>query len=188
MNKKLILATVASIVTMTSLALAQGKGQGLNRSLNNPGATRALSGKSNGALGRSNGLSRGGLGLGKGLAGTPKLGAKPIPELDPNAMPVEGEQGLANQQRILDQRMQQAEHLRGISERNGNTRLLETADRMENSAVRNFERQTGTVLPPPPTEGTVTDPNAAQPAAPTPAPAISSQPTKPKAGFWLRSR
>src|SRR5688572_23829481 len=137
MNKKLILATVASFIAMTSLAMAQGKGQGLNRSLNNPGAARALSGKSNAALGRSSGgLSRGGLGVGKGLAGTPKLGAKPIPELDPNAVPVEGEQGLANQQRILDHRMQQAEHLRGISERNGNTRLLETADRKENSAVR----------------------------------------------------
>lgn len=47
-------------------------------------------------------------------------------------------------EQIQFKRLQQADHLRAISERNGNEALLETADRMEASAVRNFERQTGT--------------------------------------------
>jgi hypothetical protein len=44
-------------------------------------------------------------------------------------------------EKIQFKRIQQADHLRAISERNGNEALLETADRMESSANRNYERQ-----------------------------------------------
>jgi hypothetical protein len=51
------------------------------------------------------------------------------------------DQPSANQQRILNQRLEQAEHLRQISAENGNTRLGETADRMEQNAQQRFAHQ-----------------------------------------------
>lgn len=68
-------------------------------------------------------------------------------------------------------RFQQAEHLRAISERNGNESLLETADRMESNATRNYERQAGEAEVPQVSE--------------SPAPATKSPAKK---GFWFRWR
>ncbi len=44
-------------------------------------------------------------------------------------------------ERNLDKRKSQAEHLRNISERNGNERLLDTADRMEQRGQEQYERR-----------------------------------------------
>jgi hypothetical protein len=171
---------------------AQGKGGGLNRAL-------GASSKANSARGLSrpnSGLSRAGgnlarsNSLGKAAAGMPRASA-------PGAL--EGNAALANQQRILDHRLQQAEHLRGISERNGNERLLSTADRMDASATRNFERRTGLTMQPPtdgavspadgsatPGDGTITAPEEL--ATPTlPALETARQKSKPS-GFWFKSR
>ncbi|MGV3486887.1 MAG: hypothetical protein ACO1RT_20900 [Planctomycetaceae bacterium] len=104
-----------------------------------------------------------------------------------------------NPQRILQQRMQQAEHLRAISQRNGNEALQQTADRMEASATTNFERQSmrlsapnGEVIP----HGEPTTDSEMQPVAdPTAQPVTTAGPkakaktsATAKRGFWLRSR
>lgn len=52
-----------------------------------------------------------------------------------------GASGLGTAERIRDHRFSQAEHLRKASEGNGNERLKTTADRMETSAQRNFDRR-----------------------------------------------
>jgi hypothetical protein len=64
-------------------------------------------------------------------------------------------------ERNLEQRFSQAEHLRGISERNGNERLLDAADRMEQHGQEQFERRSDKInsaysdleIPPPPSDG-----------------------------------
>ena len=150
MKTKLTLTVLAAAVIASSstIALAQGKGGGLNRALgasSKAGGAKGL-GKSTDGLSRATGnLARSNAGLSKATTGLSRAGGAPV----------EGDPALANQQRILDHRMQQAEHLRGISERNGNERLLDTADRMEASATRNFERRTGITIQPPPTDGSV---------------------------------
>lgn len=61
-----------------------------------------------------------------------------------------GGSGLGTADRIRDHRFSQAEHLRKVGEANGNERLKTTADRMETSAQRNFDRRsngTPTTLP-----------------------------------------
>lgn len=52
-----------------------------------------------------------------------------------------------NAAQIRDRRFEQAEHLRQVSTANGNEKLQSTADRMEASAQRNFERRQGTYFP-----------------------------------------
>lgn len=47
----------------------------------------------------------------------------------------------ANEQRKLDHRLGQADHLRDIAERNGNEKLLDTADRMELKAHEHYEKR-----------------------------------------------
>ena len=47
-----------------------------------------------------------------------------------------------NEQRKLDHRRDQADRLRDISERNGNERLRETADRIETKAQEHFDKRT----------------------------------------------
>lgn len=44
-----------------------------------------------------------------------------------------------NAERIRDQRLGRAEHLRQVGEQNGNERLATTAERMEDGALRNYE-------------------------------------------------
>jgi hypothetical protein len=46
-----------------------------------------------------------------------------------------------NQERIYEHRLDQADHLRQVSEDNGNTRLSETAERMEQNAQWNYDRR-----------------------------------------------
>ena len=91
---------------------------------------------------------------------------------------------LSNQNRIYENRLDQADHLRDVSARNGNDELLETADRMEANAARNYERQTGTP-PPQPTE-TVVEGESVQTAPPTlPGREVTA---RAKRGFWFRAR
>ena len=45
-------------------------------------------------------------------------------------------------QQLLDRRTMQAEHVRAVGEQNGNDRLTETADRMQDRAQQNFVRRT----------------------------------------------
>jgi hypothetical protein len=208
MQSKLTLAIVAAalLAGTTTAAFAQGKGGGLNRALGasaKAGNARGL-GKSSDGLARASGnLARGNMGLNKAAPGFSRAGAARNLPLDGTATPGDEDPSLANQQRILDKRFQQAEHLRGISERNGNERLLGTADRMDASATRNFERRMGTTLPPPPTDGLTppTDGSTAPPTdgsttpptdgsiAPATAPVLEASKLKSKpSGFWFKSR
>lgn len=88
-------------------------------------------------------------------------------------------------ERIQQKRISQAEHLRGISERNGNESLLITAERMEASALQNFQRQSAT------SAGAAAQypdrPPVAAAASATNA-AAGRQVTPAKRGFWFRSR
>lgn len=128
-----------SFLVVGATAFAQGKGQGANRALaaaargsSNSGIARASqsavrsqigSSRSATSLGRSaNGLGRAANGLSKSQA---------LAKQSSNAL------------RIRDKRLQQADHLRDISSQNGNERLLDTADRMQESAQRNYDRSIG---------------------------------------------
>jgi hypothetical protein len=173
MNSKLpVVLTLACLLISAPMVLAQGRGNGLNRGLGG----QAKGGAAQAARAGSNLARSGGMGLNRAAPGLSRMGSGP--KAPAPSAPGEGDRSLGNQQRILDHRQQQAEHLRGVSERNGNERLLETGDRMDSSAVRNFERQTGTTYQPPAAEG-----------APAPAPPVqtATQPRKPQ-GFWFRSR
>lgn len=90
----------------------------------------------------------------------------------------------SNQERIYEHRLQQAEHLRDLSAANGNDKLLDTADRMETSAARNYERQTGVAPPAPPETVLEGEPVQTTPP-PLPGREIAS---RAKRGFWVRPR
>jgi hypothetical protein len=125
-----------SLVVIGSTGFAEGRGQGMNRAL-----AAAARGSSSSGLARAgqsaarsqNGLSRGGANLGRSANG-----------LNRASRGLSHSQGLAaqtsNAARIRDKRLQQADHLRDISERNGNERLIDTANRMQESAERNYDR------------------------------------------------
>jgi hypothetical protein len=51
------------------------------------------------------------------------------------------QQQVLKEERTLRQRMDTAQKLRDIGKRNGNDQLLETADRMEQSAMQHFEKR-----------------------------------------------
>ena len=122
-----------------AFAEGNGHGQGLNRAL-----TAAARGSGNSGLARAaqsttrsqNGLTKSGTSLGRSANGLNRAS---------NGM--SHSQALAaqtsNAERIRDKRLEQADHLRSVSARNGNTQLLETADRMQNSAQTNFDRGAG---------------------------------------------
>ena len=52
---------------------------------------------------------------------------------------------MQNEERKLNQRLEQADHLRSIAERNGNERLLEAADRMEERALEHYTSRLDTI-------------------------------------------
>jgi hypothetical protein len=87
-----------------------------------------------------------------------------------------------NPGRIYDHRLQQADHLRALSARNGNESLLDTADRMERNATQNLERQVG-VFESLPSDGGFSEAHL------TPPPAFRSEVPQPiKRGFWIQPR
>lgn len=136
----LLTCLVGGLVTCASHAMA-ANGNGLSNAMRaagkgasaNASAARSLSKQK---LSANNGKHLGQVGPGWQRAG------KAIPG------PVAGQARAAgNPSRILDKRLSQAEHLRQVSEANGNERLMGTADRMEQNAVRNYERRTGAMAP-----------------------------------------
>ena len=139
LRSSLWMSAAISLLVVGSTAFAEGRGQGMNRAL-----AAAARGSSNSGLARAgqsaarsqNGLSRGGASLGRSANG-----------LNRASSGLSHSQALSaqtfNSTRIRDKRLQQADHLRDISERNGNERLLDTADRMQESAQRNFDRGVG---------------------------------------------
>ncbi len=92
-----------------------------------------------------------------------------------------------NWARIQQQRSQRADHLRTVAERNGNSQLITTADRMDANALHNFERQQadsplgtgGQASTSSQQEGSAAGATSAAVARPT---------TTSKKGFWFRSR
>jgi hypothetical protein len=122
-----------------STAFAEGQGHGLNRALSAAARSSGNSGLARAAQSTArsgNGLSKGGAKLGRSANGLNRAS---------NGM--SHSQALAaqtsNAARIRDHRLEQADHLREISARNGNTRVLDTADRMETSAQTNYDRGAG---------------------------------------------
>jgi hypothetical protein len=92
-----------------------------------------------------------------------------------------------NWAKIQQQRSQRADHLRTIAQRNGNSQLVTTADRMDANALRNLERQQVASLPGTGGEATTTDQNEGLAVVATSA-ATARSTTTPKKGFWFRSR
>ena len=197
MRAILITCAVFSASLMGQLpANAQGKGNGLNRGLSaaSKGMTNSGMTRSGGPLSRaSGGPLRNGAPLGRASGGLQRANAGISPKIE---MPTEGtgqDQALANQQSILNHRLDQADHLRAVSQANGNEHLLETADRMQANANRNFLRQQerlgGTTTTS--TGGTGTDSTST--AAPTPtesadAAASAATSSTGRRGLWFRSR
>jgi hypothetical protein len=90
-------------------------------------------------------------------------------------------QSLENFERIRTQRIEQADHLRGIAKQNGNEHLLETAERMEASAETNYLRQTE------PLQNSPDEPSLKSEHPNGTASTIRSAPNR-RRGFWIRSR
>ena len=183
MISRFMLATVAATlaVVCASDLMAQSNGKGLNRGLGSlaraNGAGNA-GGKPNIARARASGNLARAVGNGKSSSALSRSSARPVQNRQTDSKNGTAETAATSQEQVLKQRLQQADHLRAISERNGNERLIETADRMESSAVRNFERQSGTIIEQPA--------GAVDPAAPAlEAPSLQRTPSK---GFWFRSR
>jgi hypothetical protein len=164
----------------SAFAEGHGHGQGLNRAL-----SAAARGAGNSGLARAaQSTTRSGNGLSRDVS---KLG-RSANGLNRASSGMSHSQALAaqtsNAARIRDHRLQQADHLREISGRNGNERLLDTADRMQNSAQTNYDRRvgssddTGSEAPPAATGDSV---GAAVSAPPAPSPRASWLPA------WLRS-
>jgi hypothetical protein len=87
--------------------------------------------------------------------------------------------------RIRQQRLDRAAHLREISEQNGNEALLDTADRMEASAERNYLRQTDSLSSPPTGE---VQPDESPEVGDMPEEVTERVVLKRRRGFWIRSR
>jgi hypothetical protein len=204
MNMMRTKTTAAIMICLTAayapLLLAQGKSGGFNRALSAAAKGSSASGLAK-ATGKSsnatNRVLRSGSAFGRTANGLQRanatLDSSTVPTVEvPAAGPA-----LDNPQRILDQRLQQADHLRALSESNGNQHLLDTADRMQANATTNFERQQLQLNP------TVPDPSATSTTTPTPpttsappsvstdtqsAPLTGTPQTRTRRGFWFRSR
>jgi hypothetical protein len=178
----LLCLSVAALMSISERQLfAQGGGQGASRSLHDLSRAGSQGGGSQAAQSLSRATNSAGPASGRighamsGLQRANSAGAR-VPDL---RAPMSGpDQYSSNQQQILDRRLDQAEHLGGISERNGNERLLDTADRMEANALQNHARQTN--LSPP------ADSRAGSnsPGQQLPAERVRSA----KRGFWFQSR
>ena len=215
------LATLCLVVCCSivgeNVLLAQGKGAGYSRGLSSAASRAASAGRSAGrasaamshasrpSAGTTNRVSKGAYRLPPaGTAVRRPVPAKTASMKRPSSTvrtSRDHHAGLAeatdNPQRILQHRMQQAEHLRTVSDRNGNDALQQTADRMEASATTNFERQSlqlsapnGEII----SEAEPASDSVAEPVEGSMAPPSTTAVPKPKAnaaakrGFWLRSR
>jgi hypothetical protein len=164
------------------LAEGHGQGQGLNRALSAAARASANSGLARTAQSTTrsqNGLAKGSTKLGRSANGLNRAS---------NGM--SHSQALAaqtsNAARIRDNRLEQADRLREISSRNGNARLLDTADRMQTSAQTNFERGAGG----PPAAGgqsADTDQSAPEVTPNTSRATLPAQPTRNPRPSWLPS-
>lgn len=92
-----------------------------------------------------------------------------------------------NWARIQQQRSQRADHLRTVAERNGNSQLISTADRMDANASRNLERQQTASPLGTGGEAFTLDQHEGSAAVATPAATVRPT-TTPKKGLWFRSR
>ena len=92
-----------------------------------------------------------------------------------------------NWARIQQQRSQRADHLRTIVERNGNSQLISTADRMDANASRNLERQQAASPLGTGGEASTLDQHEGSTGVATPAATVRPT-TTPKKGLWFRSR
>lgn len=172
-------------------ALAQkgaGLGRGLSRAANATAAAGRGAASSSEAVSRAAGPLNAGVpataagvpGPGRGANGLQRAALARGTALPAAAASRLGGQPQSNQARITQHRLQQAEHLRMLSQQNGNEALLATADRMEASALQNQQRwqtqaEAGEAVP--------ANEMAAGVVAPTVRPRSES-----KRGFWFRSR
>ncbi len=122
-----------------STVFAEGHSHGLNRALSAAARSSGNSGLARAAQSTArsgNGLSKDGAKLGRSANGLNRASSGMSHSQALSAQ-------TSNASRIRDHRLEQADHLREISARNGNTRLLDTADRMETSAQTNYDRGAG---------------------------------------------
>jgi hypothetical protein len=100
-------------------------------------------------------------------AGTPA--ATHVPDVLPSPQTTTGAAGrfdLTRADRILAKRLADIDHLRDVALKNGNLKLLDQADKLEQVARTQYERRTGTTPTPEPQP----EPPATDPVSPTPDP------------------
>jgi hypothetical protein len=194
-----VAVTIAAVLANSMDLHAQGKGTGLNRGL----AAAAKGSSSSGlakAMGKSasasNGVLRSGSGFGRTSSGPQNTSALP-PSSPTVSVPDSADGGSVamqasdNPQRILDHRLQEADHLRAVSTANGNQHLLDTADLMQANATTNYQRQEQRL--------NQTTPNSSPDSSTTPSPtSVTSDASnttsagathaRARRGFWFRSR
>ncbi len=155
------------IIIVPTSALAQGSGKGLGQVVRGSG-NHLAAGKTNGtrALGLGNRHAElNSAAMGRSAQNTTRLhaqhgsaraaqstyssGLNHSLRMRPNSPAVnaamttsEQQMAVQNRERIRSHQMNQAEHLRRVSEANGNEQLLHTAERMETDAQLRYERHT----------------------------------------------
>lgn len=134
-----------AILLVGTSAFAQGRGHGLNRALG--AATRGSSNSGLGRAGQSAARSGGGFSDRSANLGRSANGLNRAATGMSHSAAATSQNSQAD--RILDKRLQQADHLQQISAKNGNARLLDTSERMQQSAQTNYERSTNTSRPAP---------------------------------------
>lgn len=196
----LVVAGVAVTVAVAAPLFAQGPGKAAAvRGGQHGGAAAGLprSGASRQGLEHS-GLNRAGQNVAKPNHGSARNNAARSPSASGlnHALKGKGNTPLAkgaesrpggipaeNAERIRDQRLNQADHLREVGEANGNERLQGTADRMQASAERQYERRVGTVSGAEATDqGTTLPQDGSTPVANSAAPPISAPPADLRSG------
>ena len=204
---KRVLATLC-LAACTSAAAADSvfaqQGRGLGRGLGNAATASATASASRGmghsaevasrAAGSPNtaapGFNRAASSLNRGAPGLQRSAVARGSALPPMTGAGFHSQARTNHDRITQQRLQQADHLRALSQRNGNEALQATADRMEANALENQQRwqtqfESGGPVP---GEAALAAPHAPAVTAPAlPAPAAKARGNA-KRGFWFRSR
>ncbi len=190
-----VLVLLVAVLACGPILMAQGKAKGLSKALSKAGgkggANSALNragqnaSRVGGSLSRANGLGHTGaaggnaLGSSHGLAAAPGTGATPgasdaVPPVNQTAR---HQKQLTIEQTNRDRRIAQAQHLREIAARNGDTELAANADRMEAFANDHYRARAEQLSRFGVTDPNLTDPNSpadpnlpTDPSAPQPAP------------------
>lgn len=189
----MLLNVVALLCSICSATDALAQGQGHSRSLDalKRAGTSAAAPRTGHVLSRPNdAATQAGDRLGQANGGLDRTN-KAVTRAPDSQTPSTGtDTSKNNPQRILDHRLDQADHLRQLADKNGNDHLRDTATRMEANATKNNAKQTSATPSnqnsTPATSGSTPTSTTAAPTSTTPAPTIRMGSAR--RGFWLQSR